>query len=111
MVSSISIPRSSAIVGALTSLTSSSVWPFSTPSSTSIPSSRVSRSAIRPRNSICTRSTDEPAASSTAIRPSARHNGTNGPSTSMSSAGIAGTLTALVTTPPVSAAITCSAAW
>ena len=29
----------------------------------------------------------------------------------MSSRGIAGTLTALETTPPVSAAITCSAAW
>ena len=29
----------------------------------------------------------------------------------MSSGGIAGTLTALVTTPPVSAATTCSAAW
>ncbi len=29
----------------------------------------------------------------------------------MSSAEIAGTLTALVTTPPVSAATTCSAAW
>jgi hypothetical protein len=35
------IPRSSAIEGALTALTSSSVWPVSTPSRTSIASGRV----------------------------------------------------------------------
>ena len=70
----------------------------------------MSRSAIRPKNSVSTRSIEDPSASSIAIRPSAGTAGTNGPSTSMSSDGIAGTLTALVTTPPVSAAITCSAA-
>ena len=40
-----------------------------------------------------------------------RHSGRNGPSTSRSSAATAGTLTAVVTLPPVSAATTCSAAW
>ena len=91
---------------------SSSTRPASTPSKASIVSSRVSRSAIRPKNSVWIRSIDEPSAtaSAVAIVPRALHSGKNGPSSSASSAAIAGTLTALVTTPPVSAATTCSAA-
>ena len=46
-----------------------------------------------------------------ARRPRRRQSGTNGPRTSRSSAATAGTFTAVVTLPPVSAATTCSAAW
>ena len=45
---------------ALTRLTSSSQWPLSTPCSAASVSSRVSRSAIRPKYSTSTRSTLEP---------------------------------------------------
>ena len=103
------IPRSSASDGALTRLTSSSQWPLSTPCSTASVSSRVSRSAIRPKYSTSMRSTLEPSASAIASRASRSTSGRNGPSTSMSSGEIAGMLTAVETTPPVSAATTCSA--
>ena len=105
------MPRSSAIEGALTSLTSSSVCPASAPLSVCTVSRRVSRSAIRPRYSVSSASTEVPSASATAMRPRLAASGRNGPSASRSSAAIAGTFTALVTTPPVSAATTCSAAW
>ena len=70
-------------------------------------SRRVSRSAIRPMCSTSTRSTESESAA--AIVPSRWASGTNGPSTSMSSADTAGMFTAVETTPPVSAATTCSA--
>ncbi len=107
-----SIPRSSAMAGALTSLTSSSVCAAEDAEQRRRWRAGACRGrrcgpATRPRS----RSTSSPAASATASRPSWRHSGTNGPSTSRSSAATAGTLTAVVTTPPVSAATTCSAAW
>ena len=102
-------PRSSASDGALTRLTSSSTVPASAPISTASVRKRVSRSAIRPRYSISTRSIEVPGAIATASWPSLRHSGTNGPSSSWSSAEMAGMLTAVDTTPPVSAATTCSA--
>ena len=71
----------------------------------------MSRSAMRPRYSTSTESTDVRSAMVLAIRPRSRASGRNGPSASRSSAAIAGMFTALVTTPPVSAATTCSAAW
>ena len=71
----------------------------------------MSKSAIRPRNAASMRSTELPSASSIARRPSFVASGRNGPSISMSSAPIAGMLTAVETTPPVSAATTCSALW
>ena len=52
------MPRSSAIAGAFTSFTSSSMCPPSTPFSTCTVSRRVSRSAMRPRYSTSTASTD-----------------------------------------------------
>ena len=57
------------------------------------------------------RSTELPSARLIARRPSWVAIGRNGPSTSMSSAPIAGMLTAVETTPPSSAATTCSALW
>ena len=106
-----SIPRSAATAWTLTALRSSSVWPLSTPSRTAVLSGRASRSPMRPRSSTSTRSIDMPSAIAVAKRPSAVHSGTNGPSTSRSSAPIAGMFTADVTVPPFSAAATCSAAW
>jgi hypothetical protein len=111
LVSETAMPRSSAIVGALTSFTSSSVCPSKTPRSTWTVRSRVSRSATRPRYSTSTASTDVRSAIALAMRPRSRASGRNGPSASRSSGAMAGTFTALVTTPPVSAATTCSAAW
>ena len=57
------------------------------------------------------RSTELPSASPIASRPSCVASGRNGPSISMSSAPIAGMFTAVETTPPLSAATTCSALW
>ena len=94
--------------GALTRLTGSSVWPPSTPTSVEMPSRRTSCSAIRPRTSTSTRST-EPLPRPAPSRPSFSHRGTKGASASIVSGRTAGMLTALVTTPPVSAATTCSA--
>ena len=76
------------------------MWPASTPLSTWTVSRRVSRSAIRPRYSISSASIEVPSASATAMRPRSRASGRNGPSASRSSAAMAGTFTALVTTPP-----------
>ena len=73
-----------------------------------MPSSRVSCSAIRPRNSATIRST-EPLPRPWASRPSFSHSGTNGASASISSGRTAAMLTALVTTPPESARRTWSA--
>ena len=73
-----------------------------------MPSRRVSWAAIRPRNSAVTRST-APSPSPWARRPSFSQSGTNGARASISSGRTAAMLTALVTTPPVSAAVTCSA--
>ena len=110
LVSETAMPRSSAIVGAFTSFTSSSMCPPSTPFSTCTVNRRVSRSAMRPRYSTSTASTDVRSASVLAIRPKSSARGMNGPNASRSSGAIAGTFTALVTTPPVRAATTCSAA-
>ena len=107
--SSTTMPRSSAIEGALTRLTCSSVRPCSAPWITASVSRRVSKSAIRPRNAASMRSTELPSASAIARRPSCAASGKNGPSTSMSSASMEGMLTAVETTPPRSAATTCSA--
>ena len=46
--SATTMPRSSAIDGALTKFTSSSVWPWSRPFSTAVVKRRVSSSASRP---------------------------------------------------------------
>ena len=73
-----------------------------------MPSRRVSWEAMRPRNSAVTRST-EPSPRPWARRPSFSQSGTKGASASISSGRTAAMLTALVTTPPVSAAVTCSA--
>ena len=108
VVSESSIPRSSAICGALTRLTGSSVWPERIPARTAIPSRRVSWEAMRPRNSALTLST-EPSPRPWARRPSFSQSGTKGASASIASGRTAAMLTALVTTPPVSAAVTCSA--
>ncbi len=107
--SSKTMPRCSAIVGALTRLTCSSVRPCSAPPITASVSRRVSNSAMRPMKAASMRSTELPSASAIARRPSCAASGRNGPSTSMSSAPIEGMLTAVETTPPVSAATTCSA--
>src|SRR5436309_1428107 len=61
--SSTTMPRSSAIVGAFTRLTSSSVRPWSAPPMTASMSMRVSYSAIRPRKAASMRSTELPSAS------------------------------------------------
>ena len=98
-----SIPRSSAIAGALTRLTGSSVCPERIPTSTAIPSRRVSCSAIRPWKATSTRSM-APSPRPWARRPSLSHSGTNGASASIASGRTAAMLTAFVTTPPVSAA-------
>ena len=74
-------------------------------------SMRVSYSAIRPRKAASMRSTELPSASAIARRPSFLASGRKGPRTSMSSAATAGMLTAVETTPPASAATTCSALW
>ena len=106
------MPRSSAIAGALTKLTSSSTWPVSTPTSAARSSRRVSRSARRPWYSTSIRSTDEPSGERHREPPEAlrRAAGTarapRGPRRAT-----AGMLTAFETAPPVSAATTCSAAW
>ena len=57
----------------------SSVCPGSTPLTTWIVSRRLSRSAIRPRNSTSTASTGVPGASAAAIRPRLAQSPTNGP--------------------------------
>ena len=111
LLSAIAMPRSCASVKALTSFTASSVCPESRPLTTWIVSSRLSRSAMRPMNSTSTASTEVPDARAAASWPRLAHNPTNGPTASRSSAAIEGTLTALVTAPPVSAATACSAAW
>ena len=55
------------------------------------------------------RSIDGASDSETASRPSVLHSGTNGPASSISSGPMLGMFTAFETTPPVSAATTCSA--
>ena len=105
------MPRSSASEGAFTSLTGSSVRPSSAPLRTCTVTRRVSRSAIRPRYSTAMASIDVPSASAVPIRPSAWARPRKGPRASRSSPPTAGTFTAVVTTPPVRAARTCSAAW
>ena len=103
-------PRRS--TGALTALTSSSVWPASTPSSTAIAErarvalgdaaeeldlDAVDRRALGERRRRAGRARGR--AAGTARAPPGPRRAT------------AGTLTAVVTLPPVSAATTCSAAW
>ena len=57
------------------------------------------------------RSTEGACANPIPNRPRRSHSGRNGRSTSMSSAPTEGMFTAVETTPPVSAATTCSAVW
>src|SRR5215218_4767482 len=73
-----------------------------------VPSRLVSCSVMRPRSSTSTRP-PAPPARPVARRPSFSQSGTKGASASIVSGRTATMLTALVTTPPVSAAFTCSA--
>ena len=110
-VSATSIPRSSASEGALTRLTSSSVWPASTPLSVASVSRRVSRPGevaevlaldardARPRRARWRGGRGAARAAGRARAPPCPPRET------------AGMLTAVETTPPVSAATTCSAVW
>ena len=101
--SATSMPRSSAITGALTKLTASSTRPWKAPFSAATVSRRVSCSASGAvYGDARSGAAGRRRARSRAGRACAA-SGTNGPSTSRSSAPTTGMLTAFVTTPPSSA--------
>ena len=94
--------------GALTRLTSSSVRPANRPVRTD-EREQAGVALGDPAQVLDLDALDACRPARAAIRPSRCASGTNGPSTSMSSALTAGMLTAVETTPPVRAATTCSA--